>query len=58
VMPVEYDPDNPVVIEKQSLYISHLSLYTTYPYRGTSLIRNHPHVGTCSRPMPRALWWS
>jgi len=24
-------------------------------YRGTSLIRNNPHVGPYSRPMPRAL---
>ena len=27
-------------------------------YRGTSLIRNSPPLGPCSRPMPRALWWS
>ena len=28
------------------------------PYRGTSLIRNRPHLGPYSRPMPRALRWS
>ena len=27
-------------------------------YRGTSLIRNCPPLGTYSRAMPRALWWS
>ena len=27
-------------------------------YRGTSLIRNRLPVGTCSRTMRRALWWS
>ena len=26
--------------------------------RGTSLIRNSPFLGSYSRPMPRALWWS
>ncbi|KAJ1476321.1 hypothetical protein T484DRAFT_3110251 [Baffinella frigidus] len=35
----------------------------TYPpgscraYRGTSLTRNRPPVGPCSRPTPKALWW-
>ena len=28
------------------------------PYRGTSLIRNTPPVGTYNSPMPRDLWWS
>jgi len=27
-------------------------------YRGTSLIRNTPLLGTCSRTIPRVLWWS
>ena len=27
-------------------------------YRGTSLIRNNPPLGPCSRTMPRALRWS
>ena len=27
-------------------------------YMGASLIRNNPPLGTYSRPMPRALWWS
>ena len=27
-------------------------------YRGTSLIRNNPLLGPCSRTMPRTLWWS
>ena len=27
-------------------------------YRGTSLIRNRHPLGTCSRTIPRALWWS
>ena len=27
-------------------------------YRATSLIRNCFLLGPCSRPMPRALWWS
>ena len=26
-------------------------------YRGTSLIRKHLPVGTCSRTMSRAIWW-
>jgi len=30
----------------------------TVDYRGTSLIRNRHTLGTYSRPMPRALWWS
>ena len=34
-------------------------LVTNTPtYRGTSLIRNHPTFGPCSRPMSRALWLS
>ena len=28
------------------------------PYRGSSLIKKHHPLGTCSRLMPRALWWS
>ena len=28
------------------------------PYRGTSLRRNSGPLGTYSRTMPRALWWS
>ena len=28
------------------------------PYRGTSLIRTPPPLGTNRRLMPRALWWS
>jgi hypothetical protein len=27
-------------------------------YRGTSLIRKRRPLGTFSKPMPRALWWS
>jgi len=27
-------------------------------YMGTSLIRNNPTLGPCSRPVPRALLWS
>ena len=27
-------------------------------YRGTSLMKNNPSCGPCSRLMPRALWWS
>ena len=33
-------------------------LLRSYPYRGTSLIRNCLLVGPYSRTMPRALWWS
>ena len=31
---------------------------STAGYRGTSLIRKHPPLGTYSRPMPRAIWGS
>jgi len=31
---------------------------TRVGYRGTWLIRNHPTLGTYSRPVRRALWWS
>jgi len=31
---------------------------TPLTYRGTSIIRNRAPVGTYSRTMPRALWWS
>ena len=27
------------------------------PYRDTSLLRNHPTLGTYIGPTPRALWW-
>ena len=27
-------------------------------YRSTSLMRIHPPLGSCSRPIPRALWKS
>ena len=29
-----------------------------FMYRGTSLMRNRASLGTYSRTMPRALWWS
>ena len=29
----------------------------SYLYRGTSLIRNNPLLGHCSRTMSRAIWW-
>ena len=28
------------------------------PYRGSSLTRNTPSLGTYSRTKPRALWWA
>ena len=28
------------------------------PYKGTSLFKKRIPLGPCSRPMPRALWWS
>ena len=31
---------------------------TVGSYRGTSLIRNCPPLGSCSKTMPRTLWWS
>jgi len=34
------------------------STRTTRVYRVTSLIRNRSTLGPCSRPAPRALWWS
>ena len=36
----------------------HLLFQGLAPCRGTSLIRNSPLIGPCSRTMPRALWCS